>query len=117
VTIQLTEALDSDNSIVLTVKRKLSGARVDGVWIPGSDTILKIFASPQPASPDELQNLPEGERDKSIFKFISNKPLFTTQDRNGTDADLVMFKGNDYRVISVGDWDTFGYTLAFSAKV
>jgi len=115
--INVSEALDTDTAILLIVKRKSGGQRVDGVWVPGAETNVKILASPQPADANDLQNLPEGERDKDIFKFISNKPVYTTEDRDGQEADEVIFEGNRYRVISSANWNLFGHSTVLAAKL
>ena len=114
--INVSEALDSDTSEIITIERKLGGSRVDGIWVPGAPSTFKALASAQPASASDLQSLPEGERDKDIFKFISNKPIFTTQDRTVAEADVIIFKGTRWRVISSGDWSSYGHNTVLAAK-
>ena len=114
--INVSEALDSDTAILLTVIRP-SGGYIDGVWTPGTSNSFKVLCSPQQPTPKELQNLPEGERDKSVYKFITNKPVRTVNDRDGTPADKIRFNGKDYKIISVSDWDVFGQTTSFGARV
>lgn len=114
--INVSEALDADTAEVITVVRTNGGGYVDGLYQEGTETIFKTIASAQQPTPDELEALPEGERDKSIFKFISKKPLFTTKDRDGEAADVVIHKGIRYKLISSGDWSSYGHTTAFGAK-
>jgi hypothetical protein len=114
--INVAEALDSDTAQIIKVERKAGGERINGVWVPGAASTFMAMASAQPATPDELQNLPEGQRDKSIFKFISNKPIYTARDRQQGEADIIIFKGIRWRVISGADWDSYGHTTVLAAK-
>lgn len=114
--INVSEAIDSDTAEIITVTRYTGGSRINGIWQPGTPSQFKTLASAQPASADDLQNMPEGERDKVIFKFISKKPIRTVQDRDGEEADEITFKGSDWRVIKGGDWSSYGHNTVFAAK-
>lgn len=113
--INVSEALDYDTSEVITVKRQ-KGGFVDGLYIKGKTNIFKALASVQQPTPKQILTLPEGERDKNVFLFISNKPLQTADDREGTIADVVMYKGKNYKLIRAGDWTAYGHTMAFGAR-
>lgn len=115
--INVSEALCTDTAEIVTVKRTTGGSYVDGIYVQGSESTFKTICSVQQPSPIELQNLPEGERDKDIRKFISKKPVFTTSDRDEIIADLIRYKGNDYKIISAGDWDSYGHTTSFGVRV
>ena len=115
-TIGVSEALDMDTGIVLTIKRETGGGYIDGLWVTGTFLTFKTIGSPQPASAKELQILPEGDRDKDVFKFITKKPLRALSDRDNISADIVIFKGAEYTIISQGDWDIFGQTTSFGAR-
>ena len=114
--VNVSEALDTDTAEIVTVERTSGGAYVDGLYQKGTISTFKTICSVQQPSPDELQNLPEGERDKDVRKFISKKPLFTTKDRDGTIADTVLYKGFRYKLISSGDWNAYGHTTSFGAR-
>ena len=115
--INVGEALDSDTAVSITVERRSGGDYIDGIYAEGSIRIFKTLCSPQQPSPQDLQTLPEGERDKDLFKFITNKLLRTGSDRDTTQADVLIFKGNRFKIIAVGDWDTFGQTTSIGAKL
>jgi len=114
--INVSEALDSDTGIILTVERTSGSGYVDGLYVKGTTSLFKTIGSPQQPSPQDLQTLAEGERDKDIFKFITKKVIRTASDGTGTDADVVIFKGKRFKIIAVQDWDTFGHTISFGAK-
>lgn len=115
--IQVSEALDSDNAIMLTVDRQSVGSFVDGIWVPGVTTVFKSLISVQQPDAKELQLLPEGERQKDIRKFISTKALKTADQKTQTPSDLVNYKGAQYKIIKVNDYDDYGYTRALGARV
>lgn len=115
--INVSEALDSDTGLILTVKRTTAGAYVDGIYVAGSESTFRSLISPQQPSPKQLEILPEGQRDKDIMMFISKRPLRTLSDRDGTPADKVLFKGREYEIIQLADWETFGHTIGYGVRV
>lgn len=115
--IRVTEAIDSDTAEIIKVERKSEGAYVNGIYQEGSVSVLKMLASVQQPSPKELQYLPEGERDKDVKMFISNKPLRQTSDRDNIQADIVIHKGKKYKIILSGDWDSYGQTTSYGARI
>lgn len=116
-TINVSEALDSDTAIIVTVERENGGSYVDGIWVDGTISTFKTLASPQPATAKDRQILPEGDRDKDIFKFITKKPVRGLSDRDDQSADVIIFKGKRYRIVSPADWDTYGQTTSLGARI
>lgn len=116
--INVSEALDSDTCLTLTVER--SGGPVvyvDGIATTPAPTTFKSLMSPQQPTAQQLEMLPGGERDKNIMLFISKRMVRGGDDDNGIDPDVIIFKGDRYKVIQVADWSTFGQTHAYAAKV
>ena len=114
--INVSEALDSDTAEIVTVTRTSGGGYVNGIYTKGSTSTFKTVCSVQQPTPDELQNLAEGERNKDIRKFISKRPVRTASDRDGLIADSILYKGFRYKVISAMDWDSYGHTTSFGAR-
>lgn len=114
--ITVSEALDSDTAEIITVERTSGGGYVDGIYQKGVVSTFKTICSVQQATPEELQNLPEGERNKDVRKFISKKAIRTASDRDGLIADVVLYKGFRFKIISAGDWDSYGHTTSFGAR-
>jgi hypothetical protein len=87
----------------VTVKRRAVGAFVAGVWVPGAPTTTTIQASVQPASAEDIQRLPEGQRQTGAVKLYTNDSLFTAK---GTqEADIVVTPQGDYEVSVAEVWD------------
>ena len=114
--INVSEALDTDTSEIVTVIRTSNGSYVDGIYVKGTQSTFKTICSVQQASPEELLTLTEGERNKDIRKFISKKIIRTSSDKDSVLADIVRYKGFDYKIISSGDWDSYGHTTSFGAR-
>ena len=116
-TITVTEALDSDTSILVTVRRTAKGQYVDGIYQEGSESTFPAMASPQPAPNEVLQILPEADRTADVRAFYINKKVYTDREERSTISDDIYFEGDWYRVISVGKWQPFGYNLAVGVRV
>lgn len=115
-TINVSEALDPDTSEIITVQRTSGSGYVDGIYQKGTVSTFKTICSVQQPNPEELQSLPEGERNKDIRKFISKKALRTASDQDAIIADIILYKGKQYKIISVADWDSYGHTTALGAR-
>jgi hypothetical protein len=114
--INVSEALDSDTSQIITVERTAAGDYVDGLYVKGSTSTFKTLASVQQPTPIQMEVLPEGEKDKDTKLFISKKPILTTNDEAGLIADVVIYKSQRYKVVTSGDWDDYGYTAAMGVR-
>ena len=89
----------------VAVERREPGAFVDGVWAPGvvSPSVTFIKASVQPASQDDLERLPEGQRITGAYKLFTNDTLRLARD--GQEADRVQIGGDWYLVTAAEDWN------------
>ncbi len=114
--INVSEALDIDTGEIIVVERK-TGGYVDGIYVDSIASTFKTLASVQQPTPAQLQTLPEGERDSNPRLFISKKALKTVSDRDNTPADIVTYKGDKFKIISVGNWSAYGYSMAFGVRV
>jgi hypothetical protein len=72
-----------------------------GRWVPASvDPVPIKIVKPQPARGSELQNLPEGERVYTHLKTWTETVLNV--------GDLLTYKGVEYRVVLVPDYQDDG---------
>lgn len=116
-TINVSEALDSDTAVKIVVLRSSEGAYVSGIWQEPQKTSFKALASPQQPDAEELMRLPEGQRDRDVRLFICNKKLRTVDDLAGYKADVLVFQGIKYEALKVADWSVFGHTVAYCVQV
>lgn len=64
------------NTATLTVTPRHSGAYVAGVWTgEAAGTPRTIHGSWQPATPREVQTVPEGRRDRTVMKLYTSELL------------------------------------------
>lgn len=105
----------------ITVTRYASAiSYVKGRAILPAPSIFTIDASVQQARPNEMDLLPEGVRISETKKIFSVSELKTATDQtNPTDADIVTFDGNDYRVLRVDKYSmgTLDHFRSFAAKI
>jgi hypothetical protein len=115
-TINVSEALDSDTGEIVTVVRTVPGAYIDGIYSKGVESTFKTLASVQQPSAEQLDQLEEGERNRDARLFISKKPLRGMSDRDGTIADLVIYRGFRYKIIAPKDWSVYGHTTVMGVR-
>lgn len=117
-TIDVSEAIDTDTSDLLPVIRTASGDYVDGLYIKGAEQApFNANISIQNPTPKEVQMLPVGERTKDIKKFIASIELLIDNDRINQLADHVVYRGARYKIIKASDYQSYGYTRAFGARI
>lgn len=114
--INVSEAIDSDTAEVSVVERSIGGGYVNGIYQQNAVTTFKTLASTQQPTPEQLQMVPEGERDNNPVLFISKKSLRTTNDTDGTIADVLIYKGKRFKIIALADWSSYGHTHAFGVR-
>ena len=76
--------------------RQPEGQYVKGRWVKSGDTVLEIMASVQPATNDDMQNLPEGKRIERAVRIYTDA-LLRVDDNTG---DVLLWLGTEYRIIA-----------------
>ena len=87
----------------VTVKRQAAGAYVAGVWVPGAASQVTIQASVQPASAEDMQRLPEGQRQTGAVKLYTSDTLLTSI--GDQKADVVVTEQGEYEVSVADVWN------------
>ena len=85
----------------VTIYRQTGGEYVDGVWQAGSETELTGEYSVQPTSPDDMQTLPEGRRERRAYTLYGDDSLNPVGTQN---PDQVEIDGERYEVSAVQEW-------------
>jgi hypothetical protein len=86
----------------LTITRHQPGQYVKGIWQEGATETFEAYYSVQPTSPDDMQSLPEGRRERRAYTLIGDTPLRSVQ--TTTNPDLVEIDGEMYEVSAVQEW-------------
>jgi len=87
----------------LTVTRP-TGDYVDGIWVPGTPYTFEGRYSVQPASPDDMQRLPEGRRGRDAYTLYGEPELLQADANAGTNADRVEIDGATFEVGATQEW-------------
>jgi hypothetical protein len=112
---------DPDFAQEFEIQRSSGGWWKAGVWI--NETIgVPGYGVIQPATPEELDQVPEGDRVKGSLSFHSECPLFETHTRSPNDkfagtSDIICHRGQSYRLVKVWPWEDFGYYKAIGARI
>ena len=91
------------------------GQLVRGRWEFSEPEILQYYGAVQPATDREIDQLPEGDRQRGTMKFfcVPPKKLYLSGDDNAI-SDELLFEGRRYKIISVKEWIRYGYIRAFA---
>lgn len=108
---------DPDFAQPFTIKRSTGGAFVSGGYTSSNSTI-QGYGVIQPASDREHEQVPEGERVAGSISIYSATALYTTYggDPSGL-SDIVTWRGDDYRIVSVGPYQDFGFFKALAVRM
>lgn len=83
----------------ITRVRYAAGTRgTDGRMVPGAATSTTIQASVQPATDEDMQSLPEGERRREGKRVYTTSELRTASQYAGTEADTLTIGGASFQV-------------------
>ncbi len=87
----------------LAANRKPIGSYVDGVWVEPEGLAFTVLASVQPATPEDLQSLPENRRTLATYRLYTDTQLFRALEgvRN---PDTVIINGEEYEIAQVSAW-------------
>lgn len=70
----------------------------------------------QPATPKELERLPEGDRHKATVAVFTAFPLRAGDEAAGIAPDWLEWQGARYEVASLDDWSAEGFCHALAQK-
>ncbi|MHB9004721.1 MAG: hypothetical protein ACYC6C_11780 [Coriobacteriia bacterium] len=94
--------------------------RKTGEWVAGrfveNESIVNLTGVVVPASAQEINQQPEGDRITGMMKFYSEQQIYTTHVEavSGT-SDQIEWRGKRYRIINCMPYVDYGYYVAFGA--
>ena len=104
----------------ISVETSIAGSRVKGSWVSGGVTVVPdLEAVVQPASNEDINELRIEGDTTSVYKKFYSTYLFKTADKVAkTEADLIVYKGEKYKVLTVADWATIGgFNKAITVRI
>ncbi len=94
-----------------------AGSFTAGRWVEGTATTFEIVANIQPATPKELERLPEGQRTREVIAVWTDTELKTATVPVGSRGDRIAYGGASYEVQAVERWELGGYWKALAGKM
>lgn len=70
----------------------------------------------QPSTPEDIAQVPEGDRSTGMMSFISTERMFTTRSSPDGLADKIPWRGKIYKVVSCDLWGDFGFWKAVGSR-
>lgn len=93
----------------LEVERREPGEFVDGVYHKDETPCrFCITGSIQPATNEEIQRLPEGQRTREVFKLYTTHQLRVGDAKQEEEPDIVRWSGKRFEVSAEGAWKHLG---------
>lgn len=111
---------DPDFAQDYTVLRSV-GAFVKGKWTPGTAASIPFYGVIQPAGPEEIDMIPEGDIVSGALTFHSEQQMYETHttaptDPNAGTSDIIPHFGENYKLVKVWPWIDFGYWKALGVR-
>ena len=112
---------DPDFAQEFVITRSCGGSWQAGKWV--NETIkVCSYGVIQPSTPEELEQVPEGDRVTGALSFHSEQALFETHtygpnDKFAGTSDIIWHRGQNYRLAKVFPWEDFGYFKAIGIRI
>lgn len=108
---------DPDFAQNFTITRSQGGQFKLGRW-QNATTSVAAWGSIQPPNPEELEQVPEGDRVLGLIAIHSSQPIYETNVEltNGI-SDIVIWHNQNYRVVKVFPWQDYGYWKALATRM
>lgn len=112
---------DDDFAQEFQIMRSSGGSWIAGRWVTNTINVPG-FGIIQPSTPEELDQVPEGDRVKGAMSFHSETVLFETHTTASNDqfagtSDIISWQNQNYRLIKVFPWEDFGYYKAIGVRM
>lgn len=104
-------------SQTVQVQRTGKGAWVDGVYTPGEAEVQSFKGIVTQASSRDMEQVPEGDRQKGTIRVLSTVPLYITGETGSNLSDIVVYKGERYKVQSVTHDGDYGFYRAICTRL
>lgn len=99
------------------VQRTGKGAWVDGVYTPGEAETMSFKGIVTQASSRDMEQVPEGDRQKGTIRVLSTVPLYITGETSSNLSDIVVYRGERYKVQSVTHDGDYGFYRAICTRL
>jgi len=111
---------DPDVSQDFIVNRQ-TGTWQNGRFVEVGSPILTMTGAVLPATPKQIEQLPEGDRVTGVMAFYSDKKIYVTHKDDGSGnagtSDQIEWDGQRYRVSKVDPFGDYGFYVAYGVQM
>ena len=117
-TLNLSRVANSPAFAQTYVVNRSSGSFQRGGYV-STTTAIPFYGIIQPASEEDLLQVPEGDRATGMMGFISELPMYKTRAEGTTSGigDTITWRGQDYRIVAVTIWGDFGFFKSIGSRL
>lgn len=88
-----------------TVTRRSAGSWVEGKFVGASPQTFTIIAVVVPAGVQQLQMLPEGQRESDTVRVFTDTEIHTADPVENKTADTINYRDRDYEIVRDSFWN------------
>lgn len=107
--------IQSMNGQTLTGTRTTSTGYVNGVYT-ATTAAISVLASVQPVSADDILRIPEGDRERQMWKLYSADELRAANEATKAKPDQLTIDGDLFIVKMVEKWPAYWKALAIKVE-
>lgn len=104
----------------ITIKRHYDGRYVNGRFTQ-KEKVFKINAVVSVSDEKTLSMIPEGDRNETTKTIHSLARIYMTSSEKSKGenrtSDIVVYNGDEYKVVAIMDADDYGFTKAVVSKI
>ena len=106
--------LDPDLGAQSVTVKRTTGLWQGGRFVPQTTTSFQAVGNLQPATPEQLEFFPEGERREGQMVFYTKTTLYLTEGNEV--SDVLVWRGEEYKIINLNRWQDWGFNIAYAQK-
>jgi hypothetical protein len=103
---------------------RTTGSFVKGAWVAAEPKEFEMKGVITPASPKEINQLPEGDRISGAISVYTRDRVYSTDSSatvsrrtgQGVISDKIIWKGEYYKVYALSDYSDYGFYNVVAAR-
>jgi hypothetical protein len=99
-----------------TIFRSVGSFQAGG-WVEGAKTSIAAYGVVTVASVKDVQMLPQADHIGGEMIFYSTTQFYTTSADNSGTSDILVWRGENYRVMQVSPFDDYGFNSAIAVRM
>lgn len=104
---------DPDFAQNFVITRSSGSFNTSGIW-SNVQTAVSAYGILQPATNEELEQIPDGDRVKGVISVHTSQVIYethttATNDVNAGISDLIIWNLQNWRIVKLFPWQDFGY--------